>query len=174
MISRRLAVLQFAAVQSSVITITNTIFDLAASPFLPTFISAIRQEIETELVQEHGKWNRKSLAKMTNLDSALKESMRLGGFVARGLSKLVMAPDGVMLPNGVHVPKGVKVGISQYTIHHDEDVYKNAMLYDALRFSRSSSESVTDIGAQDNKERRNAFVSTSPSFMAFSHGPHAW
>lgn len=166
MITRRLAVLSFAAIQSSVITLTNLLFDLASSPLLATYCTTLDMEVKSELANEHGIWSKKALARMRCIDSTIRESMRLGGFITRGICKLVMRPGGITLPNGVHIPQGVKVGVSQYSIHHDEDVYQNALAFDAFRFSRSENE--------ENSDKRPAIVRTSPTFMAFSHGPHAW
>jgi hypothetical protein len=100
MISKRLAVLSFAAIQSSAITLTNLIFDLAASPLCPTYLSGIRDEVCVELAAEHGAWTKAGLARMTRLDSALRESMRLWGFVSRGVLKMVVKKEGVRLPGG--------------------------------------------------------------------------
>ena len=81
MISKRLAVLSFAAIQSSAITLTNLIFDLAASPSCPSHLSRMRDEVWVELEAEHGAWTKAGLARMISLDSMLRESMRLWGFV---------------------------------------------------------------------------------------------
>jgi len=184
MISKRLAVLSFAAIQSSVITVTNTLFDLASSPFAEGFMNDLRNEVEQELGQEGGAWTKASLARMTHIDSALRESMRLCGFVSRGVLKMVVAPDGVTLPDGTHLPTGTKVGVSAYSIHHDESAYSGAYIYDALRFSRPSKDAArvecvtankADKAARDAiKEKVPSLVTTSDTFMAFSHGRHAW
>ncbi len=104
---------------------------------------------------------------MPRVDSALRESMRLNGFVARGIMKMVVSPDGVALPaelGGGHLPPGTKVGIQAYSVHRDGDVYPDAERYDPFRF-------VTDESAGKAPQ---ALVSTSPTFMAFSHGSNAW
>lgn len=178
MLSRRLAVLTFAAIQSSTITLTNLLFDLASSPHLNTYFTTLTTEICTELASSHNTWRRKSLARMTHLDSAIRESMRLGGFLSRGVSKLVVCPDGVTLPDGTHVPMGIKVGVSQYSVHHDEDIYRNAASYDAFRFARAetdASDSTYGVwGGITGVEKRLAVVCPSPTFLAFSYGAHAW
>jgi cytochrome P450 len=99
---------------------------------------------------------------MTHVDSALRESLRLNGFIERGIMKLVVAPEGITLPDGSHIPYGTKVGISGYAVHHDNDIYEDAMMYDAFRF----------VEAKDGKPL--AFVATSEKFMGFSYGSHAW
>ena len=179
MISKRLAVITFAAIQSSAITLTNLIFDLAASPLATNFLSCMRAEVLTELTAENGAWTKASLARMTSLDSTLRESMRLWGFVSRGVLKKVVKQDGVMLPGGLHLPQGVKVGVHAYPVHHDEDIYPGASSFDAFRFCRTSEHHRPDsdqfeqmVGA--GKTRGTSLVTTSSNFMAFSHGRHTW
>lgn len=181
MISRRLAVLSFAAIQSSVITITNTLFDMLASPYAKSNLEKLRKEVYTELSKEQGAWTKASLAKMVHIDSALRESMRLGGFVSRGLMKMVVAPDGVTLPDGTNLRRGTKVGVSAYNVHHDADIYPHAQAYNAFRFSDPGCEAAGEKAEKssfatgfDVGKEKQTMVTTSPIFMAFSHGNHAW
>ncbi|KAL7619650.1 hypothetical protein AAE478_010191 [Parahypoxylon ruwenzoriense] len=171
-ISGRLSVLCFAAIQSSVITLTNLLFDLAASPECAASLAAMRDEVIRETAPPppprdssgRSAWSKASLARMTRVDSALRESMRMNGFVERGIMKMVVAPDGVVLPDGTRIPRGAKVGVSGYCIHRDEEIYTDAKRYDAFRFT-------TNNGA--GGEGPQSLVSTSETFMGFSHGSHA-
>ena len=168
MITKRLTVLSFAAIQSSVITITNALFDIASSPRCAEFQQALREEVAdvTSCRDDGQKWSRASLASMVRVDSALRESMRLWGFISRGVMKKVVDPKGVTLPSGEHLPFGSKVGVTSYAVHHDESVYKNALEFNALRFSDDRDEA--------DKNGRASLVASSDHFMAFSHGRHAW
>lgn len=180
MISKRLAVLTFAAIQSSAITLTNLIFDLAASPLCPAYLSTIRNEVCAELAAEHGVWTKTGLARMVSLDSTLRESMRLWGFVSRGVLKMVVKKDGVRLPGGLHLPYGTKVGVHAYPIHHDEDVYAGAYEFDAFRWCREASgDAAEGLNLKEEfgvgeKRKGTSLATTSSTFMAFSHGRHAW
>ncbi|KAI0381267.1 cytochrome P450 [Hypomontagnella monticulosa] len=173
----RFSVLAFAAIQSSVITLTNTLFDLAASPACGASLACMREEVIRETTPPLNQspkpvstgsstWSKASLGRMTHIDSALRESLRLNGFIERGIMKMVVAPEGVTLPDGSHIPRGTKVGVSGYSIHHDEDIYADANRYDAFRFAR---------GQSDGAERKapQALVNTSEKFLGFSHGSHA-
>lgn len=180
MISKRLAVLTFAAIQSSAITLTNLIFDLAASPLCPAYLSMMRDEVCVELAAEQGAWTKTGLSRMTSLDSTLRESMRLWGFVSRGVLKMVVKKEGVRLPGGLHLPHGTKVGVHAYPIHHDEDIYAGAYEFDAFRWSREGNVDTAEgpnfneeLGAGE-KRKGTSLVTTSSTFMAFSHGRHAW
>lgn len=125
-------------------------------------------------------WCKAGLARMRRVDSALRESMRLNGFVARGIMKMVVAPAGCVLPDGSTVPRGVKVGVSQVNVHRDADVYDAPDEFRAFRFVQDEGRDGDD---DDDGKRRpktrpaqppQALVSTSPTFLAFSHGPNAW
>lgn len=175
---------------------TNTLFDIASSPDGGASLDAMRDEVRAEIARAQqadgsSPWSRSTLARMTHIDSALRESMRLNGFVARGVLKMVVAPDGVTLPDGNHIPCGTKVGVQGYSIHRDEDIYRDAERYDAFRFVQDDTpEAGTgSAGRSDGggglKDRRTAdtgsrggrpqtLVSTSTTFLAFSHGSNVW
>ncbi|KAI1432966.1 cytochrome P450 [Xylaria sp. CBS 124048] len=163
-IAGRLAVLAFAMIQSSVITLTNALFDIAASPGCVETLAAMREDVLRETGGKgQTRWGKMALSRMTRVDSALRESLRLNGFIERGIMKMVVAPEGVTLPDGSHIPYGVKVGVSGYSIHHDEDNYRDATRFDALRFIQEGG----------TGKRAQGFVNTSEKFMGFSHGSHA-
>ncbi|KAI0878224.1 cytochrome P450 [Hypoxylon argillaceum] len=180
-LAARFAVLAFAAIQSSVITLTNTLFDLAASPCCAASLASMHAEVARETAaaaaaattaskggQQQGllasAWSRPVLARMARVDSALRESLRLNGFVERGVVKMVVRPAGVTLPDGSHVPRGTKVGVSAYSIHRDEGNYADAARYDAFRFVR---------GPEGGEKRPQGLVNTSETFLGFSHGAHS-
>jgi cytochrome P450 len=173
MITKRLTVLSFAAIQSSVITITNAIFDIASSPRSGDIQQSLQDEVVSITSERQGQeWKRASLASMIRVDSALRESMRLWGFISRGVMKKVVAPEGVFLPSGEHLPYGAKVGVTSYGIHHDESVYSNAGQYEAFRFSTATEAKQQD-GAGAIIKPAN-LITTDERLMAFSHGRHAW
>lgn len=176
LITKRFMVVCFAAIQSSVVTATNLLLDLAASPLTPSYFESLRNEVKTELSAGNGIWSKQVLARMTSLDSGLRESMRLWGFVSRGVLKEVVAKEGVTTPDGLHIPYGVKVGVHQNPIHHDEDIYPNAQVFEPLRFCPkvdSDTEGSTCEKKPDTP-RGIPLVSTSKTWMGFSHGKHAW
>lgn len=179
MIAKRLTVLSFAAIQSSVITITNCLFDIASSGDCMTLQATLRREVEAVApsTPEEG-WNRKTLAQLHGIDSALRESMRLWGFISRGVMKKVLQPGGVFLPTGEHIPHGAKVGVTSYAVHHDADIYPQPFTYNALRFSGTATTTTTtahDEGTVDKhtEQGRQNMVTSNDTFMAFSHGRHA-
>ena len=69
----RILYIGVSAIHTSAISITNALYDLAAHP---EFQKPIRDEIE-RVLEEYGGWKKQALAKMKNLESSLKESLRL-------------------------------------------------------------------------------------------------
>ncbi|KAK8140140.1 hypothetical protein PG984_000206 [Apiospora sp. TS-2023a] len=174
-IATRFAILCFAAIQSSVITLTNTVFDIASSPDCASSLDTMRDEVLHETAAATAAstgplWSRAMMARLTHVDSALRESLRLNGFIERGVMKMVIAPGGVTLPDGSHIPRGMKVGVSGWSVHHDHDIYDHATTYDAFRFAKGGSDSSGN-GNGNNKPK--ALINTSEHFMGFSHGSHA-
>jgi cytochrome P450 len=182
----RLLLLNFAAVSTSTIAATNALLDIISAPSSQTVIAALRDEALNVLRENNGVWTKASVAKLHHLDSAIRESSRVSGVGGTGLARRVRAANGIVLENGVWVPKGATVGVAQGGIHFDESFYERAWEFDAFRFSRSKEE-LTPKGSRPEDEiarekddivkrpRRNEdLVTTSPHFLAFSHGLHAW
>lgn len=178
MISKRLAALSFAAIQSSVITSANLLFDLAASPRTPFFMKTIRDDVNTQLQTTGGKWTKSVLSRMLTLDSTLRESMRMWGFVSRGVLKQVVAKEGVTLEDRhTHLPYGAKVGIQAFSVHHDKDLYPNPWEFDALRFcAPPNNNGFSEFHPESMQERALGIPLTmaSANLMVFSHGKNAW
>jgi cytochrome P450 len=177
MMTQRLTVLNFAATHSTVLTITNILFDIASSPSSAVIQQTLREEISDVMSKNPGKeWTKASLAQMLRLDSAVRESLRLWGFSARGVSKQVVARQGINLPSGVHLPYGCKVGITNWAIHHDESFYQNALQYHPFRFSDpQNATEIDELYRNDEMPKgSSSMVSTGDFYLAFSHGRHAW
>ena len=183
----RLLLLNFGAISTSALTATNALFDIISAPSSQNIISALRDEALNVLHESNGIWTKASVAKLHRFDSVIRESLRVSGFGGSGLARRVKAADGITLENGVWVPKGATVGVAQRAIHFDERFYKRAWEFDAFRFSRSNEllsekskleETAVEMEKDEavvKKPRRNEdLVTTSPHFLAFGHGVHAW
>jgi hypothetical protein len=69
MTTKRLAVLSFAAIQSSVITITNALFDIASSPYSVEIQRCLREEVENVVPKDSiGPWAGTRVARMVRID----------------------------------------------------------------------------------------------------------
>lgn len=172
----RLLALNFAAIHTSTITITNAIFDLASSDPSLQYLEQLREEAAYVLAEDNGMWSKRGLSRMHKIDSALRESLRLSGFVAIGLTRKVVAKNGVTTPEGVHLPFGAKVAVCAYGIHNDEKNYESPEVYDALRFvkQRQLVDEAAAPGVENYIKKANfSMVSTSTEYQAFGHGRHA-
>ncbi|KAH8763018.1 putative Ent-kaurene oxidase [Hyaloscypha sp. PMI_1271] len=172
-INKRLSVIQFAVIQSSTITLANLALDLASYPELPSMFSHIRFEVLNELQTTGGEWTKEALARMVSLDSVLRESMRMWGFVSRGVMKEVVAKKGVTLPSGHHLPRGTKVGVHASPVHRDDDIYPDALEFKPFRFCLNGGLRMVDDYSEKVGGNGIPLVTTSSNFMAFSHGRHA-
>jgi cytochrome P450 len=123
-------------------------------------VAALREEITEVLAANGGQWNKAAVSKLVRVDSAVRESMRISIFQSHGLYRLVVDPNGVTMHDGLHLPQGTKVGTSTYSIHHDDHIYENAHVYDALRFSRAREESADML-----KAKNLSTVTTSDIFL---------
>lgn len=104
------------------------------------YFEAIHEEA-AEVFQNKEDWNNSdSINKLTRIDSAIRESMRLNPSFGRVAMHEVLSKNGVTLPNGPHIPRGAWLGIALTGIHLDERFYPGAHTYDPFRFSRGRAE----------------------------------
>jgi cytochrome P450 len=180
MISRRLMPLNFAAIHTTVLTITNTLFDLISSDPEKGYLEGIREEASRVYAECNGIWTKAALAKMVRTDSAIRESMRVNNFMTRGLFRKVLSPNGVTnKAEGWSAPQNALIGLDMHSIQHDAEIFPNPNEYDAFRFSRpwerheKSDPEAKDL-ADTLKLKNTSLIMTSDSFLPFGHGRHAW
>lgn len=180
-LSKRLLPVEFAAIHTTVMTGFNLTLDLLSSDPSLGYIDTIREETSRVFVEENGTWSKQGLSRLHRTDSAIKESMRFSHF-ARGLThRKVIAPEGVTNPvEGWHVPYGAFLMLDLVGSHRDPEVYQDPDKYDPWRFSRQI-ETYEEKPAEEKGDDEEAMrikklgmVTTSPEFLGFSHGRHAW
>jgi cytochrome P450 len=180
MISRRLMPLNFAAIHTTVFTITNTFFDLIASDPSKGYLEGIREEAARIYAECGGTWTKAALAKMIRTDSAIRESMRVSNFLTRGVMRKVMSPEGISnKAEGWSAPQNAYIGLDVHSVQHDPDIYPHPDEYDAFRFSRpwedvDSKGGDTRDSANILKLKNTGLITTSDTFLPFGHGRHAW
>jgi cytochrome P450 len=176
-LARRLMVVNFSSIHTSSLAVTFALNDLAKDP---EHIEQLRQEISESLEHHGGDWNKNSLASMTKLDSAMRESQRLnnGNFIT--VVRKVVHPDGVTTPSGFKLPYGTIVGVPGYAMHHDDNLYSDAEEYHPFRFSEMAAAQSKEAGGEvDGKaekllgKTRHTWVTTSPEYTPFGHGRYA-
>lgn len=176
MLVGRLLAVNFAAIHTSTFAITNVIFDLASSDPSLNYLEQLREEAASILAEDNGIWTKKGLSKMHKIDSALRESLRLGSFLSVGMVRKVVAKSGITTPDGLHLPYGVDIAVPALSVHNDEQKYTNPSVYDALRFVKQKDliDSAEDSRDDDYIRKANlSMVSTSADFLPFGHGRHA-
>ncbi|KAG6887831.1 hypothetical protein C0995_012331 [Termitomyces sp. Mi166 len=155
----RILVINFAAIHTTSQAFTQVLFDLAANP---SFVPALREEVET-VIQEEG-YSKMSLHKMVKLDSFIKESQRLGVSNALTMQRKVLKD--FTFSDGTVVPKGHIVAVPNFAIHHDEENYTDASVFDGFRFSK-----MRELQAEGFSKHQ--MVALSCDYIVFGHGKHA-
>ena len=143
------------------------------------YVDPLREEI-TEAVRDHG-WTREGLDAMHKLDSFIKETQRMDPTSERRcllhlpfplfkqhLSVLMsrIAMKDFTFSDGTYIPKGTSIAAAIRPVHQDQGIYMDPGpdVFDGLRFYK--------LRGNENT-RKYDITSTSPSFLAFGHGPHA-
>ncbi|KAH9862932.1 hypothetical protein J1614_010745 [Plenodomus biglobosus] len=166
-IAGRILLLNFAAIHTSSFTITSAVIELAYSR--KGCIEELREEVIAVLAAHGGKWNKRALAQMEKLDSVLRESSRLNSPITVGLSRIVVAADGVTTPSGLHIPYGQSIFCHSYGVLGDAENYPEPLVFKPFRFAEKRHEQ----GIEYVKAARNAFPTTSNEFIIFGHGRYA-
>jgi cytochrome P450 len=191
-ISRRLLPINFAAIHTTVFTITNCVFDLispqSVNPQHTAPLDVIREESRRNYLASEGIWTKDSLVSLIHSDSAIRESMRVSNFLTRGLLRKVVAKEGVENKRqGWKLPYGAYVGVDVHSVMHDPEIYEHSNSYDAFRFARArEEEEVSDGDSTSGSEQQErkcgsaleskklSLSTTSGTFLPFGHGRHAW
>jgi len=71
----------------------------------------------------------------------------------------------VTFADGTIIPKGAFVTMATQPMHLDNEFYVNAEMFDPFRFS--------NMRAKDGGVKHQ-FAVTSPEYLVFGHGRHAW
>jgi cytochrome P450 len=166
-LSERVLMLNFASIHTTTFAVTHVLLDIASSS--PDLIPELREEIQNVLQQHDGKWNKRAVAQLEKLDSAIRESQRKNSIVSIGVSRTVVAEKGVTFPSGTHVPKGLRIAVPGYSVLQDPEIYPEPKKYEPLRFYNARH----DENDGYVKSARNALPTTSQDFLAWGLGRNA-
>lgn len=173
-ISDDVLMLSFASIHTTSNTVLQAIFDLASyREYIPILIEELQEVIKDDGCPITGEGRlhlaKSSLARLSKLDSFLKESQRMNN-----LSLLSHAREAVVdfkLSDGSLIPKNTRIAIPSWAIHNDSASLfspgrtKPLSDFDGLRFHN-----LRDLPGNEN---RHFFVTTSPESLSFGHGNHA-
>ena len=166
-IAGRVLLMQFAAIHTSSFAITHAILDLLSSK--QEYLDELREEVTSAMNECGGQMTKQALAKMVKLDSFFRESARMNSFVSMGIFRRVVAKEDLTTPQGVHLPRGSVLAVPAYTTMNDPTTYADPQTFRPFRFVAQGGDDSADI----IKEKRQAYATTSPDFLAFGHGRHA-
>ena len=72
----------------------------------------------------------------------------------------------ITLPDGTFIPAGTLIGAASYSTHVDDALYTGADTFDPFRFAR--------MREGEGESMKHQYVNTSPDYISFGHGRHAW
>lgn len=169
-ISRRLMVFNTAAVVSTAAALTHMVTDLYTMPGIDQVSEELRHEIHSVLAEEGG-WTMRALNKMTKLDSAVKETMRLSSNGTGICARVVLPKNGIKLENGVSLPRGATVSVPQWALHHDPELYPDPNTYHPFRFYHRRKALPGGLMGEQDAE---SLVATTAENLTWGLGRHAW
>ncbi|KAF5638006.1 cycloheximide-inducible CIP70 (cytochrome P450 family) [Fusarium sp. NRRL 52700] len=166
-LAQRVLLLNFASIHTTTFAVTHALLDIASSS--PDLILELREETESVLKQHNGKWNKRAVAQLEKLDSAIRESQRKNSIIAIGVSRTVVAEKGVTFPSGTHVPKGLRIAVPGYSVMQDSEIYPEPKTYNPLRFYDARQNEDDEYV----KSARNALPTATKDFLAWGLGRNA-
>jgi len=152
--------LSLAAIHTTTMTLTHTIYDLCAHPEV---VEPLREELKSVLDSDDGILVKQSMTKLKKMDSFMKESQRFNGTAALTLRR--MTNETFQLSDGLEIPRGQSIAFNTYGTNMDPSIYPNPEKFDAFRFS--------DLRELPGNETRFQFVATTLDSLNFGHGVHA-
>ncbi len=108
--------------------IDNALFDLVTNPSL---LEEVREEIREKHQENDGIWDHEAYESLVKLDSALKESTRVGPPTMTVYNRLMQSD--YTLSNGVTLKKGQMICVSSCSIQKDPDIFTDPESYNGLR-----------------------------------------
>ena len=111
----------------------------------------------------------------------MRESSRLGSFLGFGISRKIIAPEGIVAPNGTSCPYGSSVAVPTNGIHNDSVIYQDATEFRPFRFvemrEAATAPDADPAARKDTTHLVNnaklSFVSLSAQYHPFGYGRHA-
>ena len=179
-ISKCLLPVEFAALHTTVMTGHSLLLDLLSADPTQNCLEILREEASRVFASQNGRWTKSSLSRLHRTDSAIRESLRLSHFATSLTHRKIVAKEGIINEKeGWHAPYGAYLMLDLAGTHHDPDLYQDPHTYDPLRFARIREEfEARPEGERDAGEtlkiKRLGMVTTSETYLPFSHGRHAW
>jgi len=175
-IAERIMPINFASIHTTSLTAYETMINILCAD--ESVVASLREEAY-RILQEEGGWTKQGLSRMHRMDSAIRESQRLGPIALTFVQRKVIAKDGVTTPEGVHLKYGTLMSCPWTSVAMDDNIHDKAGTFDAFRYSRAREE--YDVMTQEQKEtidtlklKQSGLVTTGHTHLPFGHGRHAW
>ncbi|KAK2026053.1 cytochrome P450 [Colletotrichum zoysiae] len=162
--------ISFAAIHTTSLTATNTLYTLAA---MPEFVPILRDDIQQALAGANGVFTSIAMQNMKKLDSFIKECMRYHAMGFSSFQRKVLKT--FTLSNGQVIPAGCIIEVPAIGIYNDNNFFPDADQFDPLRFykMRQSKTEQKTVSKQAEVVANAQFVSVSQTSLTFGYGRHA-
>ncbi|KAF2185204.1 putative cytochrome P450 monooxygenase [Zopfia rhizophila CBS 207.26] len=159
-LAHRLLILTLAAVHTTSMAATQTLFDLCVHP---EYIEPLREELLAAMDKTEGKITKQTLNQLRRLDSFMRESQRLSPPSLLGFKRAVKTP--VTLSDGTYLPKGVHLMMPIAPVVTDPEVTPEPMHFDGFRHYKNRQ--------RPGEANKHQFATTSDTNLHFGHGKYA-
>ena len=157
------------------ITTTNTLLDLLASPAHCDFYETLHTEVASALNPSIQWADPTLLNRLPRLTSAIRESLRRNPILNSTPMRQVVCKSGLDLPTGEHLEKGAWIGIPLCAIMTDERFYEKANEYNPYRFlSKKADDEKARQGNGSEQVQSIPLIAVSDTYLSFGLGRNAW
>ncbi|KAK1999549.1 cytochrome P450 [Colletotrichum falcatum] len=162
--------ISFAAIHTTSLTATNTLYTLAA---MPEFVPVLRDDVQQALAGANGVFTSSAMQNMKKLDSFIKECMRYHIMGFSSFHRKVLKT--FTLSNGQVIPAGCIIEVPAIGIYNDDDFFTDPEEFDPLRFykMRQSKKEQKTATKQAEVVANAQFVSVGQTSLTFGYGRHA-
>jgi len=162
--------ISFAAIHTTSLTATNTLYTLAS---MPEFVPVLRDDVQQALAEANGVFTNIAMQNMKKLDSFIKECLRYHAMGFSSFQRKVLKT--FTLSNGQVIPAGCIIEVPAIGIYNDNEFFPDADKFDPLRFykMRQSKTEQKTVSKQVEMVANAQFVSVSQTSLTFGYGRHA-
>ncbi|KAF7293537.1 Cytochrome P450 [Mycena indigotica] len=170
-LAMRMLNVNFVALHTTSRAYIHALYHLVAQP---EYVLILRSELETYLDPKNPlAWSKEALARCVNLDSFIKESLRLNVHSAMWMPRLTLTP--FEFSDGTIVQPNNFIATAITAVHEDETIYDHATKFDGLRFSKTEGSVGVDLDVgmdATNPLWMQRLTGTSSSYLTFGGGRH--
>ncbi|KAF2008890.1 cytochrome P450 [Aaosphaeria arxii CBS 175.79] len=159
--------ISFAAVHTTTNHMSNVLFDLAArwDEYAPELIAEYREA----LVEDGGVLSKTTIAKLSKLDSFMKESMRLNPPSSLAFNRKVLCNH--TLNDGKVLPASCWIAVAAGPLMLSDSQFPNPLVFDGFRYHRMRQQELPD--SQLAVAKTSHFTSTGVYSLVFGHGRYS-